>query len=165
MPLTYLKLAQYDVSASAGVTNIEFTNISQSFDDLELKLSLRTTVADSEGKVTFNGTTTGYTIRRIWGNGASIGSDALYGYLMTNRSDYTASTFSNAFVYIPNYASSNNKTFFTDGVAETNGTNNTMVLSTSLWSNTAAITSIKLEPLSGNFALNSTATLYGIKRT
>ena len=61
-----------------------------------------------------------------------------------------------------NYTSSNNKSISIDNVTETNATNNEMAIIAGLWSNTAAITSIKLTPDSGSFATNSTFTLYGV---
>ena len=78
----------------------------------------------------------------------------------------TASTFGNTMLYIPNYTSSNNKSSSSDGVAETNATNVNMAMIANLWSNTAAITSIKLTPATGaTLQQYSTATLYGIKNS
>ena len=76
----------------------------------------------------------------------------------------TASTFGNAEIYIPNYASSNNKSVSADFVSETNAADAIFGLTAGLWANTSAITSIKLTPAAA-FAQYSTATLYGIKNS
>lgn len=161
---TYKLINSYEVG-SGGAASIDFTSIPSTYTDLVLKISVRNTAADTENSVSFNGSSTGFTIRRLYGNGSVTGSDTLYGYFLADSSGYTASTFSNNNIYIPNYAGSTNKSFATDGVAENNGTNNAMVLSASLWSNTAAITRITLTPLSGTYAQYSSAQLYGIKNS
>ena len=76
---------------------------------------------------------------------------------------YTASTFGNAELYIPNYTSSNNKSFSADSVTENNATAAYSQLIAGLWSNVTAITSLSLAPSSGTFVQHSTATLYGVK--
>jgi len=69
-------------------------------------------------------------------------------------------------LYIPNYAGSANKSASSDSVRENNATGSIQLrLVASLWSNAAAITSVKLVPDYGNFAIYSTATLYGIKNS
>ncbi len=80
---------------------------------------------------------------------------------------FSASTFASTEVYIPNYAGSTNKSYAVDQVQETNGTTAYMNLLAGLWSNTAAITSIKIEGRDTTITMvqHSTATLYGISRT
>jgi hypothetical protein len=70
-------------------------------------------------------------------------------------------------MYIPNYAGSTNKSFSTESATENNGTGADLVMRAHLWSNTAAITSIKLFAAngSGNFGQYSTAVLYGISKS
>jgi hypothetical protein len=114
----------------------------------------------------FNGSSANFTQRYLDGNGSSASSStttsAWAGWIV--GSDYTASTFSNNSMYIPNYLSSTNKSYSIDGVIETNGTTSYMGLVAGLWSNTAAITSITLTNATGDFTQYSTATLYGIKK-
>ena len=166
MPLTYLKLNQYDVSASAGVASIEFTNISQSFDDLVCLFSVRTTGGDfPSGYFELNSSTTSFTTRNLWGSAAAALSDTTarwLGYL--NGNSQTASTFSSIQMYLPSYASGNNKSISVETVSETNGNTAYMNMASHLWSSSSAITAIKITSTS-NFAQFSTATLYGIKRT
>ena len=77
----------------------------------------------------------------------------------------TASTFGNVEYYIPNYAGSNNKSVSVDHVTENNATAAIAALTAGLWSDSAAITSVKITPGSGTFAQHSSATLYGIKNS
>jgi hypothetical protein len=76
--------------------------------------------------------------------------------------DATANVFSNSTLYIPNYASSNYKPLSSDGSAENNATFSRLGLTSHLWSNTAAISSIALTPQDGSFVQYSTFYLYGI---
>jgi hypothetical protein len=65
-------------------------------------------------------------------------------------------------MYIPNYASSNYKSFSIDSVTENNGTVAYQIMHAGVWSNTAAITSLTITAAGGNLAQYSTATLYGV---
>ena len=114
----------------------------------------------------FNGSSSGYSNRFLNGSG-SAASSGVYRtaefYLGENEySTYTASTFTNSEIYIPNYAGSSNKSISTDSVTENNATQAYASLVANLWSNTAAITSITLFGGTGNFAEHSTAYLYGV---
>jgi hypothetical protein len=50
----------------------------------------------------------------------------------------------------------------TDGASENNATDGRVAFNASLWSNTAAITSITLTPQAGSLMQYSTAYLYGV---
>ena len=68
-------------------------------------------------------------------------------------------------VYIPNYTSSNAKSYSVEAMCETNGSTAYMYIIAGLWnpSTQAAITSISFAPnLGTNFVQHSTATLYGV---
>lgn len=169
MATTFVKIQTVTVG-SGGAANIEFTSIPQTYTDLKLVYSLRETSTGVNTTLTFNGSSSNFSWRQLAGDGTSPysnnGSSNLYLGPMTNATQNTASVFSNGDVYIPNYKSSNNKSFFIDGVTENNATQAFTTLWIGLWSNTAAITSISFAPSdAGNFAQYSTATLYGIKNT
>jgi hypothetical protein len=111
-----------------------------------------------------------YDTRRLYGNGSSVTSDNFTnqsaGYFgWQTQSTYTANTFSNIELYIPDYAGFNNKSISNDGVSENNATTAQQAFQAILWRNTAAITSISMTDGGGNFAQYSTATLYGIKNS
>ena len=171
MALTYTALASVTVG-SGGAANIEFTSIPGTYTDLALMCSLRGSISNVTGKITFNSNGSDYSYRFLSGNGSSTengsgsATSSIQIYGLYNSSSYTASTFANALVHIPNYASSNNKSVSIDTVSENNATGAYASLGAGLWSNSAAITSIKIDLNSaGTFVQYSTATLYGIKNT
>jgi hypothetical protein len=150
---------------AGGATSIDFTSIPATYTDLILKISARSD-AGQFAELIFNGSTTGYSNIRIEGDGSTAysnsRSDDLIQFL--NGSSTTANTFGNAEIYIPNYRGSTNKSFSQDFVAENNATAATASLWAGLWSNTAAITSISLDPQgTAKFVQYSTAYLYGVK--
>ena len=150
---------------SGGAANIEFTSIPATYTDLLVNLSGR---IDQTGivrqvDISFNGSTSNFTGIYLQGNGASVFSGSLGQYVgNATGTSATASTFSNTSIYIPNYASSNNKSFSVDFTTENNATTADVGLIAGLWSNSAAITSVTLTPAGGNFVEHSTAYLYGI---
>jgi hypothetical protein len=176
MATTYEAIATVEVG-SGGAATIDFTSIPQTYTDLVLKISKRDTRNTGDAnpiKITFNGNTSSYTYKMLYGDGSSVSSysessfftDAGWGGYGNQNTGNTANTFSNHEIYIPNYAGSNNKSFSVDSVHENNATNAYAQLVANLWSNTAAITSITLTPNNGfNFVQYSTATLYGIKNS
>jgi hypothetical protein len=173
MANTFIKIASTTVG-SGGAADIEFTSIPATYTDLVVKLSARNDAATTVGGfwVEFNGSTSNLSCRFLYGTGSAAGSVAdgttIFGY--TNSDSATASTFSNAEIYIPNYAGSTNKSVSIDSVMENNATAANSALTAGLWSNTAAITSLKLRTFNNsnsavaNFMQYSTATLYGIKK-
>jgi hypothetical protein len=155
---------------SGGAANIEFTLIPSTYTDLVLKVSARGTGADNSILINYNSDTgANYSAKYIFGDGSAAASTTSSSNLLTtsiNPSTYTSNSFSNAELYITNYAGSNNKSSSHDGVQETNATLAYMALTANLWTNSAAITSIKLSLGAGqNFAEHSTAYLYGIKNS
>ncbi len=173
MPLQNMKAIQTVTVGAGGATSIEFTNIPQTYTDLVLKVSARDDRPTNEYnflEISFNGSASTYNQRDIGGNGSIAYSStddlgANKPYIFTNAAGSTASTFSNGEIYIPNYTSSNAKSFSIDGVTENNATAARAVMSAGLWSGTSAITSIRLLTYSaGGRTLQqyTTATLYGV---
>ena len=168
MAYTYSKIATYTVG-SGGIANVSFLNIPQTYTDLIVKYSVRTTSANQVDymKCEFNSSTTSYTERVLYGYGTTVGSASNSGSYdnIINGGANTSSTFSNGEIYIPNYTGSNYKSFSSDSVAESNSTSyNMLMLAAELWSNTAPITSIQFSDYSSvTFAQYSTFHLYGIK--
>lgn len=164
MALQLFKIAE--VTVASPQANIEFTSIPSGYTDLKVLVSGRSSTTTTGIDAIFNGSTSSYTNRRLYGTGSSTGSDSsattYISNTMINDSSYTANVFGNGEIYIPNYTSSNFKSVSVDGVSENNATVALAMITAGLWSNTAAITSILLRPNSGNFATNTTATLYGI---
>jgi hypothetical protein len=154
---------------SGGAASIDFTSIPQTYTDLYMVLSTRLTGNAGGMYMTFNGSSSSYSGKRLGGQGASTTySDSNAGltnkfFLRAEDSRATANTFGSSEVYIPNYTSSNNKSASGNSVAEDNGTTyNGVEMEAMLWSNSAAITQVTIVPEAGNFAQYSTATLYGV---
>lgn len=152
---------------SGGAATINFTSISSGFTDLFLVYAGRTDRASAVDGVaiTFNGSTTGYSERVLYGNGASAlsESDTAYPYGYTTGNSATSNTHGSMGFYIPNYAGSTNKSISIDSVGENNATTAFQSITAALWSNTSAITSLALQPKFGsNFLQHSSASLYGI---
>jgi hypothetical protein len=149
-------------SSAASVT---FSAIPGTYTDLKVVLSTRNSASTSGNfsNYLFNSTTP--TGRIVYGNGASAASDSSqYAHIDTGN-NATANTFANSELYIPNYASANNKSFSVDGVSENNAATGFNVLSAGIASTTAAITSLTFSPQSGSFVQYCTFYLYGIKNS
>jgi len=163
MASTMVALQTVTVGAG-GSASISFTSIPQTYTDLKLVISPRNTAANNYGTITFNGSSSSFSRRILYGTGSSTASTAPNNAesLTINDSGTTASTFANYEMYIPNYASSNYKSFSIDSVTENNGTVAYQIMHAGVWSNTAAITSLTITAAGGNLAEYSTATLYGV---
>jgi hypothetical protein len=172
MANTYVKIATA-TAPLLGSANFQFTSIPSTYTDLKIVASVRESAATNAGDVVgymrFNADTgtTNYSSRFVYGDGTAAAS-------LTNSggafeiclSANTASTFANSEIYIPNYAGSTAKSWSSDMVTENNATAAFAALYASLWTGTAAITTITLSPRSTlSFAQYSTATLYGISKS
>jgi hypothetical protein len=172
MPNTFELIAASTVGV-LGSNTISFTSIPSTFDDLCLKFSLRSTfTAGSGAEVTFNGSTSGYSYRQLYGFSGGTGSVNSTSTTSANfnipGSNATASTFGNTEMYIPNYTSSTAKSLSIDEVYESNSTTLWQLdLFAYLWSGTAAINSITITEgaAAGIFAEFSTVYLYGVKKS
>ena len=171
MAENYVLLERVELNASAA--SVTFSNIPQTgYTDLKVVASLRGTspFATMQLYMTFNGSTTGYSARQIYGDGSSATSDTLsnsgaaISIINMNTTQSTANTFSSTEIYIPNYRSSNNKSVSADSVTENNATGGALAgMTAGLWSNSAAITSITFTNQSADtFLANSTFSLYGL---
>ena len=164
---TFTLIASSTVGAG-GASSILFSSIAGTYTDLVVKLSVRSdraAVGPSIG-VKVNGSTSNLTGKALTGDGAAASSTSkTNGYIgQATGANATASTFGNLEVYFPNYAGSTNKSFSSDSVGENNATTAYADLVASLWSQTAAITSLEFYDIGGgNLVQYSTAYLYGVK--
>jgi hypothetical protein len=166
MANTFKKIQTVTVG-SGGASSIDFTSIPQTFTDLKIVVSARSSrsAVSDWTSIQFNSNTSNYSMRVLAGSGtlAESATDTSI-YLPCAGNTATASIFGNSEYYIPNYTSANNKSVSGDGINENNATAAVSYLIAGLWSNTAAITSIKLQMLTSGqtFSQYSTATLYGV---
>jgi len=167
MATTYTLISSVTVG-SGGAANIEFTSIPQTYTDLKLVFSIRNaraTFGPGYGRLQFNSSASDWSGRRLYNDDGSPGSATRsdnYTIFSLAVNAATSNTFGNGEVYIPNYTSSNNKSISIDSTNENNGSNIQQELNAFLWSNSAAITSIKIDGDGINFLQYSTAYLYGI---
>jgi hypothetical protein len=167
---TFVKIATVTVG-SGGAATMAFNSIPDTYTDLVVKFSSRDGIIGFPAlNLSFNGSTTLSSGIRLTGNGSAAASSGIpnsptTGYGGTSGGNDTASTFTNGEIYIPNYASSSNKSYSVDNVGENNATAALAALVANLWSSSAAITSITLTAGSVTFQQYSTATLYGISKT
>lgn len=165
MPNTFKLISTVSVG-SGGTSSINFTSIPQTYTDLQIIISARSTrISPSDyPALAFNGSTANQSSRQLYGTGSSVGTTGesrIFGQMAGSQA--TSNIFGNTTFYIPNYAGSTNKLVNVEGVMENNATGSDMEILGGLWNSTAAITSISITSLnSANFVENSTASLYGI---
>jgi hypothetical protein len=168
MPATYTLISSATVG-SGGASNIDFTSIPQTYTDLLIRTSIRSSPAATNIAINlnFNNSSTNRSIRYLYGNppggnAISGSSTTAYDGGISPAATTTANTFNSGEIYIANYRTSNNKPLSIFSVTEDNSSTAFIFSVAALWSNSAAITSIKLIPNSGTFDQYSTAYLYGI---
>lgn len=158
---------------SGGTSTITFSSIPNTYTDLCLKLSIRSSSANDRRIIffKFNSVTSGYndkSIRAFNGGVASQtdnGGNTSFAVWDMPAANATSNTFSSVELYIPNYAKSTNKSISTDGVGENNGTSGAIIGITAASSTiTSAISQIDIfGDGTGNIVQYSTAYLYGVK--
>jgi hypothetical protein len=169
MATTY-EIIDKATAGSGGVSSVTFSSIPQTYTDLKIVVSARQGSGGTDIKLTFNGSSTSYSNKRLFGTGSTAASDSAnttyVSNTMTDDSDFTANTFGNGEFYIPNYRVSGiAKSVSVDGVTENNATLALSMLTAGLWSVTDAITSITISAQIPNFVQHSSFYLYGIKNS
>ena len=164
MSANYILLETITVG-EAGASSVTFNNIPQSgYTDLKIVWSARNSSTNDYVALSVNGNSSAFTQKTLFGTGSAASSFTTpvqyVGHL--DNTNLTANTFTNSEIYIPNYTSSNNKSYSADGAQENNGSGAQVNITAGLWSNTAPITSITLSPSGANFVQYSTFSLYGL---
>ena len=160
------------VTSSGSTGTVTFSSIPSTYKALQLRLMVRCGRSSTvdQLRLQLNGDTgTNYTRHLLTGTGAAAtasGTTAATSINLLNipAASATADIFGTAIIDIQDYQStSKNTTIRYVNGQDTNGGGN-IYLGSGLWVNTAAVTSIYLEPLNvANFASGSTFSLYGIK--
>ncbi len=170
---TMTKLATTTLSTSAA--SVTFSNIPQTYTDLKISVSGRTTsgVGDSSelGTMSFSFGSTSYTWteRLLGANGTAAYSTTNSGVATShpiywlNGSGSTANTFASVNVDIPNYTLNNAKSIIYEAAPEYNNTTLRLMLGGVSTTKTDPVTEIILTAGNTAFAQHSTFTLYGIK--
>lgn len=163
------KLIQSEILTS-NQANINFSTIDNTYTDLFLYVSARSTESDngSSLRVYYNGDT-GNTLslegRQIGGSGADYQvSYAQVGYVAASQS--AANIWGVATIYIPNYTSNKRKSSNAEVVMPSSNTSEQYsVFNAKRWSVTNAINQITIAPGLGVWIAHSTFYLYGIKNS
>lgn len=153
---------------SSSVSSVTFTSIPQTYTDLLLKTSVRTSGSGVDSiMIRPNSSSTNLSTKWVQGDittsGGIVSEQYSFVLLRANGGDSTSNTFSNGEAYFSNYSGSNFKSISLDSVTGSSGGRVLLPLAAGLWSNTSAITSLYMITESGgNFLTNSTFYLYGI---
>jgi hypothetical protein len=164
------------LTASGGETSMTFSSIPSTYKHLEIRGISRDTidvVVQAGIKMRFNGDTgSNYTRHSVRGDGGDVivgagtGNDLVSFISGSMNSTTSGDMFGASIITIADYASTTkNKTVrgFTGSDANAENANYSVVLNSSLWLNTAAITSITMLPGQSAFAARSKFGLFGIK--
>jgi hypothetical protein len=161
------------VSLSATTATVTFAGIPSGYKHLQLRImgrSTRTSSPANKFTYTFNGSATGYGYSHFLygeGSGSAIAGNAngsTYAFGTPVATDASTSGIMGVAVMdVLDYANVNKyKTTRILGGEDSNGSGE-IYLTSGLWQNTAAITSISLSIDSFNWAANTTIALYGVK--
>jgi hypothetical protein len=152
---TYIPLATTTLASVAS--SVTFGSIPATYRDLILVVNAQAS-ADSLAFIEFNSDTTAgnYYFVYTLGNGSTDASGSSDAFPLM---PFNSSTYSQAIVQVMDYsASDKHKT----SLVRDSESGNVVVMRAVRWANTAPITSLKFKTGSGNFAVGTTISLYGI---
>jgi hypothetical protein len=145
------------VSATNSIT---FSSIPQGYTDL-LLIHNNISGTTQQLRLTFNGDSgSNYNTAELYGTGSAAGSGRGINETKINIGFFNSSAVSNSIVNFQNYS---NSTTYKTLLARYGNTGTQIAAVVGLWKSTAAITSITIVAQTGNFAVDSSFTLYGIK--
>lgn len=159
------------IELSQTASSVTFDNIPQTgYTDLKVILSVRMSNSSNvvdDVMLSLNGSTSSFTMKRLFGAGTGTpsgdggGGNSNWVGIAPN-SAATSDVYGNLEFYIPGYTSSNLKNISAGSASENAATAAYVMLTSLLWSNTAAITSMTLSGYASSFLAGSTFSLYGV---
>ena len=158
------------VTASGSQSSVTFSSIPSTYKSLQLRI-LSNDGSGYQNNFVFNSDTgTNYTYHRMLGNGSTVTAVGATGQTSAKAASYNSPDLYNqiyafSIVDIIDYANTSKyKTIKSQSGFDANGASGpSFVLTSNLWLNTAAITSITITNVgSTNWTSSSTFTLYGI---
>lgn len=172
--MSTFELIQYQPVTST-TSSVTLGSIPQTFDDLVVIAVGRSSISSvaTDLLMGINGFTTGFTTRFIYSSSAGIASSSqAQRYVGTLAGSTTAGNqMASNEIHIRNYTGSTYKTIKGWGAGENYSQTALTALQayivdfTTLWSNTAAITSLEFASNSGNIVSGSSFSLYGISHS
>ena len=164
MASTYEPIATNTLGSAAS--SITFSSIAATYTDLRIVfVGIESTAGFNYANLRFNSDTgSNYSFTYLTGSGTAAASAANTSQTRIRLNEYGLSNTIPSMITVDvfSYAGSTYKTCLSSCAEDYNGSG-MIEAKVSLWSNTAAITSITLVNLVSNFATGTTATLYGIK--
>lgn len=165
MPNTFTLIEAKTLTTSSA--SVVFSNIPSSYTDLKILYTGKTTDTAAQGTaMTYNAGASSVAGKYIIGDGSNPSTGNL-GYMYVGSAfgtNGTANVFSATEIYIPNYTSSQVKSYICVNAAEAqSSTSYSNVIVGRDTGITAPLTSITLFSTSGNWITNCTFYLYGIK--
>lgn len=150
--------------AGAPSTNVNFTNIPQTYQDLRIVLSIQNTAVIYDLFFALNGDFTGNSASRtlLSGDGSSASSSrrsndsVIYMPMSSSSTAFTSFT-----IDVLNYTSTTQKTVLWRSAQDLNGSGTT-ILGVAR-KNTGAVTSLEINPNGGSFSTGSIFSIYGIR--
>lgn len=157
---------------TSATANLTFSSIPATYTDLVLRMSLKSSAAATAGSMylTFNGTAAAYSFTKGTSDGTTLtaalansGTAIFWTNSVEGTDAAVTNTFSSNEIYISSYASTTvGKVLTGFSAQENNATAAYLGISTGMWENNAAITSITLNTNGNNWAIDSSFYLYGI---
>jgi hypothetical protein len=170
------------VSLSTATTSITFSGIPSTYKHLQIRANIGKAPTGNNQLILlyFNGsnTTNTYKVHHLWGDGSTATSNDFNNYSPTNgsgalglRADNTVNVFTGVVADVLDYSNVNkNTTVRSFWGFDTNGNPNAVPqygqvgLTSTLWMNTSAVTSLTIEGFnSNNFPQHSSFAIYGVK--
>lgn len=147
-----------------AVSSVTFGSIPQTYTDLVIVVQVLSNSVTDDMYMQFNSDTSAnysYTVLRGQGTSASSSRGSnVTGARFSDTSSPTSTTSNITLSHLQNYS---NTTTYKTMISRGNNGSTGVDLFASLWRSTSAISSIKVYPASGNMAVGSSFTLYGIK--
>jgi hypothetical protein len=163
---SYFSIATTTVG-SGGASSVTFSSIPSTYTHLQLRGRCSNAYGSGNSNVSVyansDTTTTNYYSHYLYGNGSSAGASSSANSLQTFQAS-GSSTYPSVFVLdLLDYTNTNKyKTFRTLSGYDANGSG-LMALTSALWKNTAAVSSLQFVAEDGNWNAGTTFALYGIK--
>ena len=164
--MTSTEVAIATQTLGSAASSITFNSIPATYTDLRIVLSVTATASGSYATIQFNGDTgSNYSYTLIRGNGSTAASiratNSTRGFVLNSSDDIPTSFPALSTIDIFSYAGSTFKTLLSNGSDDKNGSGE-LNCWVNLWRSTAAINRVDLGGNGVNFAIGTTATLYGI---